>query len=259
MFGCIVLGGLTALAIAKFWRYRRGGGWCRRGWYRGHGWGPGGHFEGDGFGPDFPGAGRRRGMGFALRYLSDRLEATPAQEKVIAQAVDEFRAEVEPLRQEGKKTRADVAATLRKSSIDEVLFGELFARHDKRWKRGARRSSGRWPRCTTPWMKNSASGWPTSWSAGPAGSASDPAVVASSRGAAGAVHRGRRAAVRAAGELLRAQRRGPGASARRTGGARRARRAGCSTPCSSTSCCRGWTGWRSAGASGRRAGSRSSC
>jgi hypothetical protein len=75
-------------------------------------------------------------MGFALRYLSDRLEATPAQEKVIAQAVDEFRAEVEPLRQEGKKTRADLAAALRKSSIDEVLFGELFARHDEALEKG---------------------------------------------------------------------------------------------------------------------------
>jgi LTXXQ motif family protein len=136
MFGCIVLGGLTALAIAKLWRHRHGGGWCRRSWYRGQGWGPGGHFEGDSFGPDFPGAGRRRRMGFALRFLSDRLEATPAQEKVIAQAVDDFRAEVEPLRQEGKKTRADLAAALRKSSIDEVLFGELFARHDEALEKG---------------------------------------------------------------------------------------------------------------------------
>ena len=104
---------------------------------RGHGWGPGRFFhDDDGLGPDFPGAGRRRGMGFALRFLSDRLEATPAQERVIAQAVEEFRAEVEPLRQEGKKTRADLAATLRKSSIDEVLFGELFARHDEALEKG---------------------------------------------------------------------------------------------------------------------------
>ena len=90
----------------------------------------------DGLGPDFPGAGRRRGMGFALRFLSDRLEATPSQERVIAQAVEEFRTEVEPLRQEGKKTRADLAAALRKSSIDEVLFGELFARHDEALEKG---------------------------------------------------------------------------------------------------------------------------
>ena len=135
----MILGGLIVVAIAKLRRYRRGGGWCGRGrgWYRGHGWGSGSFFHGDdGLGPDFPGAGRRRGMGFALRFLSDRLEATPSQERVIAQAVEEFRTEVEPLRQEGKRTRADLAAALRKSSIDEVLFGELFARHDEALEKG---------------------------------------------------------------------------------------------------------------------------
>ena len=70
-------------------------------------------------------------MTFAVRFLSDRLEATPAQERVIGQALEDLRAEVEPLREEGKKTRADVAAALRRPSLDEVLFGELFARHDE--------------------------------------------------------------------------------------------------------------------------------
>jgi hypothetical protein len=141
MIGYMVLGGLMALVFRKLWRARHGGG-CWRGWRHHRGWhhggwhhhqphGPGGWdemYEGDG--PDF-GGGRRRGVDFAARFLSDRLEATPTQRLQIAQALDDLRAEVEPLREEGKKTRADLAAALRRPSLDEVLFGELFARHDE--------------------------------------------------------------------------------------------------------------------------------
>ena len=68
--------------------------------------------------------------GFMARVISDRLEATPAQEKVIRDATEEFRESLAKLRGEGRKTRADVASTFRKGHFDEVLFGELFARHD---------------------------------------------------------------------------------------------------------------------------------
>jgi hypothetical protein len=123
----------------------------------GHGFGPGGDdgyadggYEGDEGGVDFgPGRqwlhgglhgglhegwrggfrGRFRG-GFMARAIAERLEATPAQEKVIRDATDEFREAVVKLKVEGKKTRADVASSFRKSHFDEVLFGELFARHD---------------------------------------------------------------------------------------------------------------------------------
>jgi hypothetical protein len=90
--------------------------------------------EDDGYGPGFGGGGRwmRGGFrnGFMAQMISDRLEATPAQEKVIRDAVDEFREAASKLRGEGRKTRADVASAFRKSNFDEVLFGELFARHD---------------------------------------------------------------------------------------------------------------------------------
>jgi hypothetical protein len=142
MIGYMVLGGLMAVVFSKMLRMRHGG--CWRGWHHHRGWrhrgwghhqpyGPGGWDEmrgDDGYGPDF-GGGRRRGVGFAVRFLSDRLEATPAQERQIAQALEDLRAEVEPLRDEGKKTRSDLAAALRRPSLDEVLFGELFARHDE--------------------------------------------------------------------------------------------------------------------------------
>jgi hypothetical protein len=69
--------------------------------------------------------------GFFARMISDRLEATPAQEKVIRDATDEFREAASRLKGEGKKTRADVAAAFRKGHFDEVLLGELYARHDR--------------------------------------------------------------------------------------------------------------------------------
>ncbi len=85
----------------------------------------GGHFGG---GPHWMRGGL--GGGF-MRMLSERLDATPAQEKVIRDATEEFRDTVSKLRGEGRKTRADVASTFRKGHFDEVLFGEVFARHDR--------------------------------------------------------------------------------------------------------------------------------
>ncbi|HVZ72124.1 MAG TPA: periplasmic heavy metal sensor [Polyangia bacterium] len=134
-----------------FYGYGRCGGWGGHhgrwgGWHRGGygmmqgygegGGGPWGDEDGGGFeaGPGWGGP-RWRGNpfrdGFIARAISDRLEATPAQEKVIRDATDEFREAASKLRGEGKKTRADVAAAFRKSAFDEVLLGELYARHDR--------------------------------------------------------------------------------------------------------------------------------
>jgi hypothetical protein len=65
-----------------------------------------------------------------LRFLSERLDATPAQEKVLREAWAEMERELAGLRGEAKKTRADLAAALRRATFDEVLLGELYARHD---------------------------------------------------------------------------------------------------------------------------------
>src|SRR5262249_46337975 len=143
MIGCMILGGLAAIGLTKLFHYRRyGGGWgCGRRWrhhhFHGHGHGPwgGGHGVDDGYGPDFGDTGRGGGGGgyrmpFVLRCLSDRLEATPAQERAMGAALEEFRAEVAGLKGEAPKTREDVADALRRPAFDEVLLGELFARHD---------------------------------------------------------------------------------------------------------------------------------
>jgi hypothetical protein len=65
-----------------------------------------------------------------VRAVSDRLGATPAQERVIHDAAEELRAAASKLRGEARQTRSDVAGAFRKSHFDEVLFGELYARHD---------------------------------------------------------------------------------------------------------------------------------
>ena len=159
MIGCLLLGaGVIVLARMA---HRHHHGWHHGRWaHCGAGWhGPGGYGAWRGSrvrpravttvtptagtrpttavrtsGPDVNGCarglrGRFRG-GFMARAIAERLEATPAQEKVIRDATDEFRETVAKLKGEGKKTRADVASAFRKSHFDEVLFGELFARHD---------------------------------------------------------------------------------------------------------------------------------
>jgi hypothetical protein len=102
-----------------------GGGWGGRGrhggWggWRGGSWGDGG------------GRGGWGGPGVFLRALYERLDATPAQEKAIAQAVEEIVEAARKHRGELHASRADVAKGMRAEAFDEVLFGEMFARHDQ--------------------------------------------------------------------------------------------------------------------------------
>jgi hypothetical protein len=103
-----------------------GGGWGR--WGGHHGW-DNGDLDGDAFGPRFGHGGF--GRGFFFRSVVNRLDATPAQEKVIRDAVDEVREAASKLKGEARRTRADVADAFRKPHFDEVLFGELYARHDR--------------------------------------------------------------------------------------------------------------------------------
>jgi Spy/CpxP family protein refolding chaperone len=101
-----------------------GGGSCGGGWGRRHG----GHDQDEGWG------GNRhdwdRSGPFWLRGLFERLRTSPAQEKVIREAIDEARRSAAELRDEGRHTRDDVARAVRSPSFDETVLGELFARHD---------------------------------------------------------------------------------------------------------------------------------
>jgi hypothetical protein len=139
MFG-FVIGAVCLIGLIKVLRHGRHGG-CGGGW-RGHGGGCGGHRHGgwghhrgwDDRDGDRGGWGHRGGWGdrseWFLRAVFERLDATPAQEKVIKSAVDEVREAGRAAKDELKKSRVDVAKAVRGPTIDEVFFGDLFARHD---------------------------------------------------------------------------------------------------------------------------------
>lgn len=155
MIGCVLatVGVIGLLKMAHHHRWHGCGGWHRRRWNRHHGgWGHhhwGHHRFGqpgfdDGFGPEFgndndlsdgfgPGApDGPRGFGrrIVMRSVLDQLEATPAQERVIVAAAEEFQAEAAKFRGELRKSRVDIAGAFRKPTFDEVALGELYARHD---------------------------------------------------------------------------------------------------------------------------------
>jgi hypothetical protein len=106
-----------------------------------HGWGAlrgGGH---DRFAPwDRGGFGgsagpfddrNRGGRAYLLRHILRRVETTPTQERAIEEAFAELTRSGKPLRAEAKQSRADLAAAMRRTSLDEVALGEMFARHDR--------------------------------------------------------------------------------------------------------------------------------
>ena len=82
----------------------------------------------------FRGGGRRAGRGFRRRFLEravfERLDATPGQERVIAEAIDSVEHSLRELKQELGRSRHELARELRNDSFDERAFDELFARQD---------------------------------------------------------------------------------------------------------------------------------
>jgi hypothetical protein len=156
MIGCVILGSLAAMGIARAVHHRRFygggcGGWHHRHWHR-HGWngGPYGADEWGSFDRDdsaefrspfadadwrgLSGLGAGRGFGgkrFFVRRVLEHVRATPAQERVVSAAVEEFRDELKKnTGGEGRRTRKEIVDALRRSTFDGVLLGEQFARHD---------------------------------------------------------------------------------------------------------------------------------
>jgi hypothetical protein len=160
MIGCIILGGLAALGIARIVRHRRmwGGGWGCHGHWRGGGgpfggdrwqaggfddlgaspedgdWGghhAGGHHVWMRHGPRWPNPLMfRQGRMSILRGVFRRLETTPTQSQAIQEALKEFQEGAKAWKGEARRTRTDLAVAFRRSSIDAEAMGELFARHD---------------------------------------------------------------------------------------------------------------------------------
>jgi Spy/CpxP family protein refolding chaperone len=126
-----------------YWGHHYGGGCGHRGWGGGwqrHGGPPWARGGWDDHGPDFGqrdqghdhghGHGRGWGGGFVMRFLSERLDASPAQEKVIAQAIDEMREAIGKAREGFKASRGDVASAVRSDNFDVSHVGALFSKHD---------------------------------------------------------------------------------------------------------------------------------
>jgi len=170
MFG-FVIGALSLVGLVKVLRAGRGygrmgacggRGWGGggHGWQSGHGWGGhgwGGHHGGwgrggwghggghDGRDGGWESRGEGRGHGgwahggwsergrnaFGLRWVFERLDTTPGQEKVIRQAYDEVRASMNAGRGELDASRREIAAAIRTGNIDETQMGALYARHDE--------------------------------------------------------------------------------------------------------------------------------
>jgi len=74
----------------------------------------------------------RRGFGgrVFMRWLFERLDTTPGQERVIRAAADDLTDSVHAARREVEASRSDVARALRSDSFDAEAMGEAFAKHD---------------------------------------------------------------------------------------------------------------------------------
>jgi hypothetical protein len=152
MIGCLILGSLGAFVVAKMIRRQLGwachggyrhhfhgghhghwGGWPGGGWgHHAHGAAPGweGEDQGDTRG-DWRGT-RGSGRDYFVQVVLDRIGATPVQERTVRAAFEEFRTEAKRAGGgELKELRRDIGSALRKPAFDEVLLGELFARHDR--------------------------------------------------------------------------------------------------------------------------------
>jgi hypothetical protein len=78
-----------------------------------------------------PGSGGHRGYRrgwrrYGLRYVLERLDTTPGQEKAILGALDDLRERAEAARDGLDETRASVASAFREETLDEHAFAGLF-------------------------------------------------------------------------------------------------------------------------------------
>jgi len=130
MFGFVI--GMACLAgLAMMYRHRR---------YARYGYGHGGYGPGGWAGPRSGGRyggyyGHRRGFGRGPRgmlgMLAARLEATPEQERVMRDELEQLYEQARGLRRELRLSRDDVATAMRGESFDEEVMGESFARQDE--------------------------------------------------------------------------------------------------------------------------------
>jgi hypothetical protein len=119
IIGTVCVIGLVKVARRAFGHRRGYWGMRSYGGCGGSPWSGGGGFGGP-----------RREFGM-MRWLFERLETTPGQERAIMEAFARLRKDQGTLRQELAATREDLARTLEGGLIDDAALEETFARHDR--------------------------------------------------------------------------------------------------------------------------------
>jgi Spy/CpxP family protein refolding chaperone len=66
-----------------------------------------------------------------MRWLFERLDTSPGQEKVLVQAAEDLTEAFEKMRDELSATRAAIARSLRGEAFDSAALRELDAKHDE--------------------------------------------------------------------------------------------------------------------------------
>ncbi|HEY1416710.1 MAG TPA: periplasmic heavy metal sensor [Myxococcaceae bacterium] len=112
-----------ALCLYGLARTMRGGGWA---YAHGHG-GPWGRRRGGGWN----GPGHAGGRG-PLRWLFERMDTSPGQEKVIAEAAEALRGTMRGWHDDTERMRSDVARSIRGETFDAAALEEAFARAEAR-------------------------------------------------------------------------------------------------------------------------------
>ena len=77
-----------------------------------------------------PGRGGRFSWRGRMRWVFERLDTSPGQEKVFVKAADDVTEAFEKLRDELSATRAAIARALRAEQFDAAAMRELHERHD---------------------------------------------------------------------------------------------------------------------------------
>jgi hypothetical protein len=108
-------------------RTLRGGRWAFA-----HGPGPWGRSRWGGWRHEGWGSQGRPGGRGRLRWLFERIDTSPGQEKVIAEAADALRDTLHGWRDDAERMRSDVARSIRGETFDAAALEEAFARAEAR-------------------------------------------------------------------------------------------------------------------------------
>jgi len=120
---------LGAACLYGLVRTMRGGGWA---YAHGYGHGPWGRRRWGGWRHEgWEGSGHAGGRG-PLRWLFQRMDTSPGQEKVIAEAADALRGTMRGWHDDAERMRSDVARSIRGETFDPTALEEAFARAEAR-------------------------------------------------------------------------------------------------------------------------------